>query len=749
MDQYNCRSGNVAGMDRYGKRLGIVGKLNIGGCVDVVADDGLLYIIGSEKYEDTDTVDLEEGYHSGHLYIADISNPRIPRTTGRLSGLGNTRKLKVRNRIAYIASREDGLFIVDTADHNNIRILSHYDTVEFATDIDICGDLAYIACRSPGVEIVDISDPCRPFHVETIRTGEAQSIFVDNGIIYTGLWSRQEALICDARDLSKPSVTAKMPLDGRTGGIYEKNGKCYIATGQHARGMINDNESDPQYGAGNGLELFDVSDPCDPKFISRIKINRHYNIFNNVWSVFETGGFAFLSHSYNGLFVIDVRDPGSLSFAGHVMLPSDGRGAGHNPVGGVAVSDGVIYVTGICSDLYIVEAPIIAQAGIEGEAGIDRADRVARATRADRTVRIATSPERNISRSDSKGFTCEYEAFGAGGKAGCRISAAGYYTGTQIYSVKLKDRFSIAACGSGGIQVLTQDDKGRLSQIFEYATKGFAMDIKLHGPLAYVAEGNGGLSIWQVLDDGSMETVGYYNAFGNSVRQVVVVGNGAMGKDENINRTENRTEKKYALLQVGSKWLHIVDITDPIFPKLVMADSKEIGLLYFRQIGDGLLAGRYASCFWHASGLYWYDIFGGMQPSYSGYSQQQRLDYGSGLAYSKGHAIFLYKGGYVLLDDIKTDSLDSLPVFYTEGIRLKGKPFIYEDTLFISGRADGEIALVNISEIRKPVLIARLNVRGNPDIAAADGRKAAIPSGYGGLLLFDLGEIKDKCCQIG
>ncbi|MBN2449293.1 MAG: hypothetical protein JXR77_02825, partial [Lentisphaeria bacterium] len=48
-----------------------------------------------------------------------------------------------RDGLAYIASREDGLFLVDVTVPAAPRLVNHYDTVEFATGLALAGDVLF------------------------------------------------------------------------------------------------------------------------------------------------------------------------------------------------------------------------------------------------------------------------------------------------------------------------------------------------------------------------------------------------------------------------------------------------------------------------------------------------------------------------------------------------------------------------------------------------------------------------------
>ncbi|MBT4815128.1 MAG: hypothetical protein HON70_05485, partial [Lentisphaerae bacterium] len=244
---------------QFGRTMEIVKDLGVGRCMDVAAVRDRLYVIGS-----------------GKLHVLDITQSHSPELLGTLTNLGHTRQIEVQNDVAYITAREDGVFIVDVSNSAKPRLLSHYNAIELATGIAISGKVAFVACRTYGVELVDVSDPGKPLHLSTIRTGEAQSCVARDGILYVGVWGSKELVICDAKNPRAPQIISKTPLDGYGDGLCVRGSHCFVATGHHSRSMRKRDESDPGFGNGHGLEIFDITQPEEPAFVSRIKAPRYY-----------------------------------------------------------------------------------------------------------------------------------------------------------------------------------------------------------------------------------------------------------------------------------------------------------------------------------------------------------------------------------------------------------------------------------------------------------------------------------------
>ena len=147
----------------YGKELEIVADAGIGPTMAACVLEDLLYAIGR-----------------GRLHVFDISNPASPKTMGSLDGLGNTRQIAVDGGIAYITSREHGVFIVDVKNPRDPEMLAHYDPIEVATGVAISGDVLLVACRSYGLS------PAQALIAATAGAAEALQLDGDRGTLEPG-----------------------------------------------------------------------------------------------------------------------------------------------------------------------------------------------------------------------------------------------------------------------------------------------------------------------------------------------------------------------------------------------------------------------------------------------------------------------------------------------------------------------------------------------------------------------------------
>jgi len=641
----------------YGRRLAYHKVDDVGPCMaaEVVADR--LYAIGR-----------------GELYVLDTKNPEQPKLLGSLDGLGTTRQLVVRNGIAYITARQDGLWLVDVSEPARPTLLSHYDSVEMATGIWVSGNLAFLATRCYGVEIVDVSDPRQVKHVSTLKTGEAQSCWARDGVLYIGDWAPKRLLVADVSDPRRPALVAEAPLDGYGDGGCLSGKYCFAATGHHSRTR----DKEQAHGRGHGLEIYDVSQPAQPAFVSRVKFPALYSIFQDMWSARVGGGHCVVADTYNGLFVVDVRDVARPIIVAHAQLPVVPSGEHYDPVGGVALGEGVVYAAGIYTGLYVVPA-----------AGLVRP-----------VVPELDTPPVLTPRPQTSAEDPDFLVYRPQG---------------QVHAVSVQEDIAWAACGAAGLAAVRLGDD--LRPVGVWPGRGDVCYVSLSGDRLYTAEAEGGVGIYAIGPESRPTELGRLIVPGQGVRQVVAPPPG-----------------DFALLHCGGARIYIADVRDPAKPKIVFSDAQ-VGLFYGDQLVNKLYGERYLVAYWQRSGPAWYDV-SGRAPTLAGNTPDTTLYSWTDGACEFGDKLLVVKRGKVaLLDPDERRSLDTLPAYGAEGIRLAGRPSAEGNRLALAQRPDRRVSLLDISDLSHPRLERQYSLEGHPGACAFWKGRLVIPAGYQGLLV--------------
>ncbi|MBI4977255.1 MAG: hypothetical protein HZC28_07215 [Spirochaetes bacterium] len=645
-------------------KLTIHGPLTHEPCIDVTVSGDRLYTIGS-----------------GNLRVFDITDAARPREIGSLSGLGNTRQIEIAGTTAYIVSREDGFFIVDISDPAHMRLIYHYDTLEKATGLAVSPPLAAVASRFHGVELIDISDPSHPRYLSTsIPTKEVQSVDIRNGYLYAGAWADRELVIVDIHDPYRPFVTNMTLLSGYGDGVRAAGGFAYAATGHHAPEFKKEHylapaPNDSGHGKGHGFEIFDLGDPVKPKRLSRIDFPPFYNGYPDMWSVDVSGDFAAVNDVYNGVFFIDIADKSKPSVIGQAVLPHLEDKKSIEPAAAVAIGDGVLYVAGYFSGLYVVDAP-----------GAKRIPR-------ERGMPVQAPSLKQETIFSENGWNV-------------------YRPDGQVHAAVMIDTATAAvAAGNGGIHIIDIDP---IAVRHVIPTEGFVLDVAYANGMLYAAEAVGGLSLWKLGNDMKPVLAGRYRPEKGSVQQAVAAGN-------------NRV-----LIENGQYLFEIIDVKDPAKPVCVVSDRGP-GIFYGKCITPSLIDGRYASVYWHMGGPVWYDIAGDV-PKRLTDIQTTVGNIISGMSVCGDELLVVNSGGYTLIKPDDKRALKSLPLNkLTGGEPINGMASVNRNVLITSAGAWKVIKAIDISDAAKPKVIEKQYNSGNPERAVFSGDTVMIPDGHGGL----------------
>ena len=656
--------------------------VGIGSCMDCAVENGALFVISN------DVQYMPHGSRCGCLRILSLRNKLHPQELSRLEYLGNVRQLIVRDGIAYISAREDGLWIIDVHDLRAPKVLLRYDPIEFATGLALEGSYLYVACRVFGVEVIDVSDPAHPQHRTILRTGEAQSLTVRNGFSFSGVWGSMEVVIHDVRDLGNPKEVCRIPLQGRGDGVFVKDDLLFAVSGHHGR--TDDPRpildfSSPTFGKGWGFEIFDISELSSPRPLSKVNIpvTCYYPEFD-MWNIQVSGNYAFLTLSFLGAFVYDVSDPqqpvlvrryekrifnGEPAFrdlmepnarANRVVsLPFDYTSEISDPCTNLALGDGVLYLATGCSDLYAVEEPLAAP---------------------------VSAPVPHL------------------------LPSGGAPSPYQVHGVFRYRNLVYAACGNGGGMEYAFSN-GKLTLLRHLPSEGIVYDVLRTENLLILAEGSAGVHL---LDAETLSEISVYRDPQNrAVLQAVLSPNG-----------------RFLLLHIGFTTCLFLDILDPQTPKAVLEDVETAGF-YCRQIMNGAYCGKYMAVFRNARGTHWYDVSGNT-PVRMPWEQKNCVGAANGLAAGKNVAIAVHHGGYELFDPRKTQSFEAQNVTgLSEGI-LSGKPFLSPDekTLYVSDRVSGELWKIDLETGR---VLSHEKICGDPDLIAVGEDVTFRALGYDGL----------------
>ncbi|MDO4574992.1 MAG: hypothetical protein Q4D98_07235 [Planctomycetia bacterium] len=610
------------------------------------------------------------------LTVYDISDPMLPKKTASLYGLTEGRQVVVYKENLYITSRMGGMYVVDIRDPDRPRLRAHYDTMELATGIVCDNDVAYVSQRQFGTEFIDISDPDHPRHLGFIVSGEAQSVDIANGLLYAGDWGSRELTIIDVRNPKNPAIIGSGALDGLGDGVYVRGNIAYAATGPHKLRQAP--------ATGHGLDIFSVENPREPKLLGRLKFPAQAVHRNpDFWGVtVDDHHMAYVSDSFNGIFCVDVSDPANPKCVGHCVLPTNERTGNPDAAGSVESGDGCLYVAGHGNGLYVVKTPL------------------ARRVPAERECPKLSDPVRPDLPFD-EALVRDFAILPTDGQA---LAAAAW-----------KEGLVWLAAGSEGL--LLVDINGPTPVVKStLATRGFAYDVKIFGNMMFTAEGDNGVGIYRLAEDGEPVPVNHFDT-GQPVRQVTVPD-----------------PQKWLIAKSGNSIRFFFDISDPVNPKRVWKDQNHRGILYGRDLVDGVSPSGLTACVTQSTGLLWYD-FSGPVPTLKTVTFPEKVSFYDGACWVGETLFFFQHGRYGLLKEAEERSREEITWIPVEGLPYFGKASSHEQTICFTDRRNGNIHFLDVTDPEKPQTLRKYSLQGHPELAIFVNGRAVIPCGHAGLLV--------------
>lgn len=705
--------------------------------------------VGVGAGKTTDLVISPDGKYAysiggGNFTVTDISDPQNPQIIKQLTGFGDTRQIALcaEGNAVIFTCRLYGAYIIDVSDPANAYVRSHYDTLEMGTGIATYKNYAFICSRFYGVEVVDLSDLDNPTHKCIIRNGgEVQSVEVVDGYLYGGLYNTNQVEIYDVRDPVNYTRVGVADLKGRGDGVtVAKVGEktyLYAGTGHHSvAGLATTTPlSNLNYGDGNGLDIFDVTDPANPVWLSTSRTDgRFYHTKCDYWGAQishdeETGKYyAYLVSTYNGIYVFDVTDPAAPIRVAHVAvritpdselytMPTSSRAIAfqydpaqyiQGPAGAVACADGVLLYAGAETDLHVLAADF-------AHAHVQKPETAEISSQFDYYHWDSFSDLTNVKTADPKTQTASVALYGD------KVYVSGGDKGILIYSQDLQTLYKTVALSGCSYDVYIQDGK------------------------LYSSEGTEGLAIYTLSTDGlTLTEITRYKSGCVTMARPSVTG-------------------KFVSIHCGATVGRIIDVSGstPVSKVRAVASSQ----MYHHNV-TGIVAGRYVG-FWANSGSErWYDL--GENDSLStpvllsnvpsaGFSPTKASMTGSFVPYGSNQVLCTGNGGYYVYDPsaVNESQYKAMGVIRPKDadgntVQVTGKPALHGDILILSDRIYGKLYVLDISNLNAPVLLRAFeNLPGNPDAATFSGNFAYVPMGYQGILRLDLQNFVDMTQHFG
>lgn len=677
-------------IDESVQNIALIGEsgIPVTGAQDIICDDKYAYI-----------------GNINNVYIASIEDYENPKIISSITDTGTVRRLELTSdkKTLVVASREYGVSLIDVNDPENPAIISHIDTLELASGLDIIGNYLFIASRYYGIEIYDITDPSNPVFCSSVKSNNESECIdckVYGDYLYAGVWATRRIEVFDISDISRPEYITYIETDGNAYGLDIHEDNLIVATGFHSGINAYDTVDDYGYGTGNGISIYSLANPKKPAFLSTAKSDyRYYYIGMDYWNVKVSGGFAYLSDLYGGLYIYDVRDGKNPVRMAKVTIPilSDSpsyvdmsgkkyvygfnpKEQVQSPVTGVGITNGYIYITNTLDDVYALN--------------------IGYAT-------VATNPADDMYNSASYCYDDINYSYGY-------ATVKNYPIEGQTYVVDQFENYLYVGTSSG-VQIFDTN----MQKVGFYKTTHAVRDLKIVNGKLYTAEGLNGISIYQI--NGTDLTL-----LGNYVPR-------ELNRSNVCSQLGVSPDGRYVVTSCRLDLTALLNVSDP--ENIVLEQFLKSGAVYYRNIADGYVNNTiYIS---HGSGVselifdeaggYKYNEFANLKYFYSS-AGFAALDNKRLLAVcNKGYQVLDVSEGF---ENVKESEL----VYLGSSAMLKGSPSVNANLLCVAFPAGGQITVMDITDVDNPVIKANFKIEGCPDTAyISDDGVIYIPCRYEGI----------------
>lgn len=680
---------SVDGIETY--RFDENDGIGAGKTMDITGDGEYLYSVGD-----------------GTLKILRISD-RGATFVSSLSGIGNVRHIELRDKKHLaVASRENGVYIINIENKAKPYVESYYDALELANDVSFSGNYMFVASRYFGVEIVDITDINNPVFVSKIvNEKECYRCIVDENRLFISCWATGEVEIYDISDLCSPVLSSTIPVVGRCAEVFIDENIAYIVSGYND--FVNSDEpGNAGYGTGNALNIYDISDINKPAWKSTIKTEGSlYGSGYDDWSVVVSDGYAYFTNSFGGMYIYNVENPNTPLSIAHIavsipyssanfvdfskyergIFPYDITKEIYSPIMGVYIDEGKIFFACAYNDVYMFEF---------NEAKFSQRE-------VSSMEYVYTSKEVNSDEQYS-------------------VHLSNY----DMFAIEKYNNMYVAATDKG---LLLLDSE--LKIISEYITSNPVKDVKVTSLNYIVTAEKKGISIYKI-ENNSFIRMGMLasSASNCNVSSIGVTGDG-----------------RFVITQSSWTKFEAIDISNPAAPYFVndviskngqllpIQNIGNIGSMYYRNIVSGTLEGCVGIS--GNNNIIWFASENGKLRVKNLYANKFASETNGSAVLQNGQEIIsVYNNGYVVYDPIKANenTINKLERYSIRNVRLKGKASVGGNILTICNQPNGMVYILNIKEPNMPYMINKFHLENTPGIPLVECEWILIPVRHGGIV---------------
>ncbi len=285
--------------------------------------------------------------YDADLQVIDVFNPAAPVLERTYATSGDPFDVKVSGYYAYIADRYgSGLVVLDLAKPGSPSIVSASADMYRTSDIEIFDEYAYIADGTDGLKIMDISEPEEISPASNIIEFSLPGECLEINIRYPYAFIAAQGsglVVVNIADPLHPSLLSSTETTQNAKDLYVLGNYAYVTD------------------SGCSLEIIDITFPETPSIVSTCDTD------GTVSGITVSGDYAYICAGGSGLQIIDISDPLSPYIAASCTSAGGARKA--EIIGNYAVvssNSAGLYIIDISDPSGVTNTSIVASHPVTG-----------------------------------------------------------------------------------------------------------------------------------------------------------------------------------------------------------------------------------------------------------------------------------------------------------------------------------------------------------------------------------------------
>jgi len=246
--------------------------------------------------------------------------------------------LDVVGNLAYLATGDSGLRVIDVSDPASLSEVGHCATPGTANCVVKVGNYAYVS-DGDYLCVIDVSNPAHPVDTGNLfEAGWLGGLVKEGNYVYVTEY-HGKVIVMDVSDPVSPTEVGRCTTPGYANGLVKAGNYVYVADQESglvvidvsnpaspslvgrlqtpwiAEGVETFGSNDVCVADGSTLRMIDVSNPANPSEVG------YYDQDGYAYGIDIVGGYAYTGATWGGLSVIDVSNPASPSLVGKYNTP--------------------------------------------------------------------------------------------------------------------------------------------------------------------------------------------------------------------------------------------------------------------------------------------------------------------------------------------------------------------------------------------------------------------------------------------